>query len=120
MCALMDERLATPRFEFRLAETPLFLPPDLRRKCVRVAGEILAQLKRPEIITACDAAVPDRYRAPRMDALPHFLAIDLAIVRGEDGELEPRVIELQGFSSLCGMQVVQGEDWDAVECSCTS
>ena len=42
MCSMMDERLATPRFEFRLAETPLMLPPDLREKCERAAREILA------------------------------------------------------------------------------
>jgi hypothetical protein len=114
MCALMDERLETSRFEFRLAETPLFLPAGLRARCVRVAREVLALLERPSLIAACEAAVPDRFRAPRMDALPHFLAIDLAIVRGASGELEPRLIELQGFSSLYGMQLVQGEVWSEV------
>jgi hypothetical protein len=117
MCALMDQRLDTPRFEFRLAETPLFLPPDLRAKCVRVAGEVLEILKRPAIIAACEEAVPERFRAPRRDALPHFLAIDLAVVEGADGGLEPRLIELQGFSSLYGMQLVQGEVWRDVVAS---
>ena len=114
MCALMDERLATPRFEFRLAETPLMLPPDLRGKCERASREILAIIRRPEIIKACSRAIPARYDTPRTDALPHFLAIDLGIVRGEDGTLEPRLIELQGFSSLYGMQLVQGGIWSEV------
>src|SRR5262249_49673501 len=48
------------------------------------------------------------------DPLPHFLAIDLGIVRGEDGSLEPRLIELQGFSSLYGMQLVQSGIWGEV------
>ena len=72
MCALMDERLSTPRFEFRLAETPLILPDDLREACVRVAGEIQEELRRPEILAAGEAAVPERYRTPRRDALPHL------------------------------------------------
>ncbi len=110
----MDERLATPHFEFRLAETPIFLPEGLRRDCVRTAEEILAIIRRPEIIAACQKAIPERFRAPRPDALPHFLAIDLAIVRGRSGELEPRLIELQGFSSLYGMQLVQGGIWSEV------
>jgi hypothetical protein len=117
MCALMDERLATPRFEFRLAETPVFLPADLRDRCARVAGEILACISRPEIIAACQDAVPERFRAPRPDLLPHFLAIDLGIVRGPGGSLEPRLIELQGFSSLYGKQLVQGGVWGEVAAS---
>ena len=40
MCRLMDERLETPRFEFRLAESPLFLPPKLRRACERARGTL--------------------------------------------------------------------------------
>ena len=117
MGALMDERLAMRRFEFRLAETPLFLPPDLRARCAATAREILAIIRRPEIIAACSAAIPDRFRVPRTDALPHFVAIDLGIVRGRDGTLEPRLIELQGFSSLYGMQLVQGEVWGEVAAS---
>jgi hypothetical protein len=114
MSALTDERLATRRFDFRLAETPFFLPAGLRRDCVRTAEEILAIIRRPEIIAACQKAIPERFRAPRPDPLPHFLAIDLAIVRGRSGDLEPRLIELQGFSSLYGMQLVQGGIWSEV------
>jgi hypothetical protein len=114
MCALMDRRLATRRFDFRLAETPVLLPDDLRESCARTAREILAIISRPEIIAACQPAVPDRYRAPRPDALPHFLAIDLAIVRDPEGKLRPRLIELQGFSSLYGMQLVQGGIWGEI------
>jgi hypothetical protein len=110
----MDERLATPIFEFRLAETPLFLPDGLRERCVAVARDILGIISRPAVIAACQEAVPERYRAPRPDRLPHFLAIDLGIVRGDDGALEPRLIELQGFSSLYGMQFVQSGIWGEV------
>ncbi|HYV84777.1 MAG TPA: hypothetical protein VFB49_02605 [Patescibacteria group bacterium] len=114
MAALMDERLRTPQFGFRLAETPVFLPDDLRSRCERTAEEILAIIRRPAIVAACQEAVPERYRTPRPDALPHFLAIDLAIVRGASGALEPRLIELQGFASLYGMQLVQGSVWSDV------
>lgn len=114
MGALMDRRLATPRFEFRLAETPLFLPPALRDRCASVANEILDLIATPRVIEACQEAIPERYRAPRPDRLPHFLAIDLAIVRDARGELAPRLIELQGFSSLYGMQMVQSGIWSEV------
>jgi hypothetical protein len=111
MQALMDERLQKPRFGFRLAETPLFLTPALRDRCAATAREILEQISRPEVIGACQAAIPERYRTPRPDPLPHFLAVDLALVRGASGEIEPRLIELQGFSSLYGMTYVQSRVW---------
>ena len=111
MQALMDERLQRPRFGFRLAETPLFLTHALRDRCAATAREILEQISKPEIIGACQAAIPERYRTPRPDPLPHFLAVDLALVRGASGEIEPRLIELQGFSSLYGMTYVQSRVW---------
>src|SRR6185369_12415039 len=69
MQALMDERLARPRFGFRLAETPLFLAPALRDRCAATAREILEQISKPEVIGACQAAIPERYRTPRPDPL---------------------------------------------------
>ena len=98
-------------FEFRMAETPVFLPPGLRERCAGVAEEIVAILRRPELIERCVRAVPEEYLVPRMDRLPNFVAVDLGITRGEDGGLEPRVIELQGFASLYGMQLVFAEVW---------
>ena len=114
MCERMDRELATPHFQFRLAETPLFLPADLRSRCERVAHEILEIIQRPAIIDACKVAIPQRYHAPGMDERPHFVAIDLGIVEGEGGVLEPRLIELQGFSSLYGMQLEQGRIWGEI------
>ncbi|MFN2431299.1 MAG: hypothetical protein ABR599_00500 [Gemmatimonadota bacterium] len=98
-------------FDFRLAETPVFLPPDLRRRCVGVAEEIVGILRDPALIARCERAVPPEFLAPRMDRLPNFVAVDLAITRDSEGALAPRVIELQGFASLYAMQVVLAEAW---------
>src|SRR5688500_11298030 len=98
-------------FEFRLAETPVFLPAKLRGQLVTAATGILEQLSRPENIEKMKAAIPDRWRAPSMDALPSLTQIDFAVVRDSDGELAPRLIELQGFPSLTAMQVVQRDAW---------
>ena len=114
VCALMEERCEEPSFGFRLAELPLILPDDLRERCERAANGILAEVLRPEIVREGEGAIPDRWRVPRTDALPHFMSIDLALARGADGGVEPRLIELQAFSSLYGMQVVQAEIWGEV------
>ena len=106
----MATRLSSS-FDFRLAETPVFVPPALRDRCARVANEIVHILRDPALIERCARAVPSEYLAPRMDRLPNFVAVDLAITRDSAGALAPRVIELQGFASLYAMQVVMAEAW---------
>jgi hypothetical protein len=44
-----------------------------------------------------------------MDALPSCAQVDFAICRGQDGELEGKVVELQAFPSLYALMVVQSE-----------
>jgi hypothetical protein len=99
-------------FEFRLAETPVFLPPELRSRLISAAEEVLDQLSEPERLQNMKEAIPERWRVPRMDALPSFTQIDFAIVRDTAGGLAPRLIELQGFPSLTAMQVVQRDVWN--------
>jgi hypothetical protein len=99
------------RFEFRLAESPVFLPDDLRVRMARAAEEILAQLMDPSRLAQMSAAIPARWNAPGMDSVPSFTQIDFAVVREQDGTLGPRLIELQGFPSLTAMQVIQCDAW---------
>jgi len=98
-------------FEFRLAETPVFIPDDLRERLVESAEAIVAQLSEPATIERMKAAIPARWDTPGMDALPNFAQVDFAVVR-EDGRLVPKLIELQGFPSLTGLQVVQRDAWN--------
>jgi len=114
VCALMEERLEEPAYGFRIAETPLLVPSELRVKLETGAREILDLLLQPEMIGAGRAAVPSRFYAPGDEALPQCVAIDFAIVRDADGSLAPRLIELQGFPSLYAMQLLQAEIWSEV------
>jgi hypothetical protein len=98
-------------FEFRLAETPAFIPDDLRGRLVEGAEAIVAQLSVPASIERMKAAIPERWDTPGMDALPSFAQVDFAIVR-EDGRLVPKLIELQGFPSLTALQAVQRDAWN--------
>jgi hypothetical protein len=105
------ERRLSCRVPFRVAETPLFFPADFRERFSRAATEIMAQLSNPAWIAAQEEAVPAAYRAPRRDALPQVAQVDFAIVREEDGSLGPRLVELQGFPSLYGFQILLSEVW---------
>jgi hypothetical protein len=98
-------------FEFRLAETPLFLPDDFKAKIVAAAKEIVAQLSDAKRLQQMKRAIPPRWDTPGIDDLPSFTQVDFAVVR-ENGALVPKLIELQGFPSLTAMQVVQRDAWN--------
>jgi len=110
----LSRRLDAP-FEFRLAETPVFLPDDFKQRVADSGNAIIAQLSDPALIERMKAAIPERWNAPGMDRLPTFAQVDFAVVR-EDGEhggaLVPKLIELQGFPSLTALQVLQRDVWN--------
>ncbi len=106
------ERRAGAPVDFRLAETPAFFPRELIERCERTARELVAQLSEPERIARMRDAVPPRYNAPNLAPLPSTLCIDLAIVRGRDGTLEPKLVELQGFPSLFAFELLQCDAWE--------
>jgi hypothetical protein len=97
------------KIPFRIAETPFFIPHALRKKLATAAREIVAQISEPSVIEAMKTAIPPALDVPRVDALSNCLQIDFAIVRGEDGELTGKVVELQGFPSLYALMVLQTE-----------
>ncbi|HEX8428032.1 hypothetical protein [Hymenobacter sp.] len=92
------------QLEFRLAETPIFVPAALRDKLVLAGESILDVLTAPDFKARTEQAVPPALRVPNENAHTSFLAIDYAVCRNASGELEPQLIELQGFPSLYAFQ----------------
>ena len=95
------------QLEFRLAETPIFVPAALRDKLVRAGQDIIDVIQRPDFKELTDAAIPTNQRVPNEDAHATFLTFDFAICRDANGELEPQLIEMQGFPSLYAFQTWQ-------------
>jgi hypothetical protein len=96
---------------FRLAETPFFVPAALRERLDAHTRSILELLGEPARISSMKKAIPARFDAPGMDALPSSVQVDFAIVRDERGELDGRVVELQGFPSLYAFTLLQARAW---------
>ncbi|MBR9922438.1 MAG: hypothetical protein GYB31_16495 [Bacteroidetes bacterium] len=88
------------RAPFRIAETPVFVSRDLRRKLYEACEEITDVLVRPDFKELTKEAVLHGQEVP--DETPHttFLQMDFGICRDENGELTPQLIEVQGFPSL--------------------
>src|ERR1700675_2616540 len=105
----LSERGGMP-IPFRLAETPFFLPPELRDEMVAASLEIFRQLSTPEALARSTAAVPKSLNVPGCDEWPTFAVVDFAVARGEGGRIEPKLIELQAFPTLYAFQVAQCEE----------
>ena len=100
------------KIEFRVAETPCFFSREVLAE-IADTGRILTHqlVDSPDYMQASDAAVPARYRVPNDNPKPNFMTADFAFVRGEDGELHPKLVELQAFPSIFGYQDVLCEEY---------
>ena len=92
--------------QFRHSETPCFLPVPLFKKMARAGREMVERLLADEQYRRdSDAAIPERYRVPNEAAFPLFVQADF----GLDANLEPQLVEIQGFPSLYAYQPVMAE-----------
>ncbi|HEY0781738.1 MAG TPA: hypothetical protein VGE98_04720 [Thermoanaerobaculia bacterium] len=90
--------------DFRICETPIFLPERLTGELVAASSDILATLRSAAYQQAAACAIPAGFAVPDESPHPTFLQIDFALAQGDDGAVVPRLIELQGFPSLYGFQ----------------
>jgi hypothetical protein len=103
------ERQFPGQLDFRVAETPVFVPRALGQKLIGTCEGIIDVLTAPDFKRRTEAAVPPHQRVPRENTHSSFLAIDFAVCRDAAGELEPQLIELQGFPSIFGFQSLVSE-----------
>ena len=110
LLALLEERCGT-RVDYRIAETPVFVPLPLLEEMAAAGAELTHWLMgNPAYLAAARQAIPAGYRVAGETAHPHFLTADFALVRNPAGvrspagELVPRLVEIQAFPSVYGYQ----------------
>ena len=96
---------------FRVAETPVFIPAALTSKLVQACEEVVEVILRPDFKDITRDAIPNALKVPAENTHPHFLIIDFAVCRQENGELAPQLIELQGFPTLFAFQEVMARQF---------
>ncbi len=96
---------------FRVAETPVFVDRGLKQKLLQAAESIVDFLVRPDFKERTEKAVPPALRVPNEDPHTMFLALDFALVKNGEGQLQPQLIEMQGFPSLFGWQDFLSEQY---------
>jgi hypothetical protein len=103
----LTARCGTP-ISFRNCETPCFFPAALIDKMVRYGKELVGQLmSSPEYMTASTASIPAEYNVPNETSHPLFIQVDFGI----DQNLEPKLVEIQGFPSLYAYQPIVAETY---------
>lgn len=103
----LDQRCGT-HVSFRNCETPCFFPKHLLDRMVSYGKELTTQLvSDPEYMEASAQAVPAAFRVPNETPRPLFVQADF----GLDANLDPKLVEIQGFPSLYAFQPVQAETY---------
>ncbi len=86
---------------FRLAETPVFIDDELKAKLLAACEDINAVITQANFKELTkDAIKHPSLQVPNEDYHTRFLQMDFGICEGEDGEILPQLIEVQGFPSL--------------------
>lgn len=86
---------------FRICETPVFIPSDLKNKLFDACNYIYKVISQPDFKEKSQGAIKHpSLQVPAEDYHTRFLQMDFAVCRNAQGELSPQLIELQGFPSL--------------------
>jgi hypothetical protein len=102
---VLNERCGTP-VQFRVSETPCFFPKPLLDQMAQYGKELIHQLDSLEYRKASFASIPSEFNVPGEAPHPLFIQVDFGLVRGRSGQLEPKLVELQGFPSLYAYQAM--------------
>lgn len=93
--------------EFRIAETPLFVPRAFKEKLIEVSEYISSVILGTEFNKLTEQATPIEYKVPNETPFPACVVMDFAVTKNTFNELEPQLIELQGFPSLFAFEILQ-------------
>ncbi len=94
---------------FRVAETPIFIPKDFTKKILDACETIVDLIVDENFKTLTSAAIPPGETVPNESEHTHFIAFDFGICENAAGELEPQLIEMQGFPTLFAFQIYYPE-----------
>jgi hypothetical protein len=95
--------------EFRVAETPVFIGKDFKNKILSACESIVDVITQYNFKTLSSHAIPEEVRVPNENDHTNFIAFDFGICENENGEMEPQLIEMQGFPTLFAYQVLQDQ-----------
>jgi hypothetical protein len=88
---------------FRLAETPFFISKELKEQLIEGCNDVIAFIQKEDFKSLTNKSLELNHKVSNEDDHTTFLAIDFGICE-EDGQIIPKLIEVQGFPSLYNYQ----------------
>lgn len=95
--------------EFRVAETPIFIDRVFKNKLLDACEAIVDIITGENFIAKTEDSIPPAEKVKGVSAFPHMIAFDFGICENDEGMLEPKLIEMQGFPTLFGFQPLVAE-----------
>lgn len=95
--------------EFRVAETPVFVDKAFGQKLLEACESIVDVIVDPDFKEMTERSIPPGERVPNENGHAHMIAFDFGVCVNNENELEPQLIEMQGFPTLFGFQVFYPE-----------
>lgn len=95
--------------EFKMAETPIFIPAALTKKILEACESIIDVIVQPDFKSLTERSIPIDEKVPNENNQSHFIALDFGICEMENGDIVPQLIEMQGFPTLFAFQVYYPE-----------
>lgn len=103
------EALHPGALDFRNAETPVFIPKDFTQQMLGACEDIIDVIVDPKFIQLTNRGIPNNVKVPGENKHTDFLVFDFGICENDKGELEPQLIEMQGFPTLFAFQVFHSQ-----------
>ena len=99
------DQICGTHVQFRLCETPCFFPKSLLDRMAGDGQDLIRQLvENPSYRAKSEEAVPAEFKVPNEASHPMFVQVDFGLVRDAQGQLQPKLVELQAFPSLYAYQ----------------
>jgi len=103
------EALHPGALDFRNAETPIFINKDFKNKMLVACEDIIDVITTPGFKKLTERSIPDDLKIPGEDSHPQFVVFDFGICKNDNGDMEPQLIEMQGFPTLYAFQAFHSE-----------
>ena len=91
--------------EFRIAETPVFVDKIFTNKMLSACESIVDVITQYNFKSLTSHAIPEDIKVPNENEYSDFIAFDFGVCENENGELEPQLIEMQGFPTLFAFEI---------------
>ena len=103
------ENLHPGALDFRNAETPVYVPKGFTNKMLKACDDIVDVITSQKFMELTERGIPKNVYVPGQNSHSHFIAFDFGVCENDKGELEPQLIEMQGFPTLFAFQAFHSQ-----------